>query len=144
MFADPGKPHRGWDCFIFPRYLYPSFNLLDVCLGVPRVGLALLANMVAYSESFKEFQDEHLTFHIGDSRIRLKKEYLDFNVHNSTEVKRVLSNLEEERGPFPRESIPGSYLLRRRTFGPLYDAWSHNIYLPTNISRFVNRISGRR
>ena len=144
MYDDLGKPHRGWDCFVFPRYFYPSFNLFDVCLGAHRVGLALLSNMVAYSQRFTELQDEYLTFHIGDSRTRLKKEYLDFNEHNSNEVMRVLSSLEEKCGPFPRESIPGSYLLRRRRFGPLYDAWSRNIYMPTGLSRIINRLSGRR
>ena len=144
MYADRGVPHRGWDCFVFPRRWYPQFKLFNVCLGARRVGLALLANLVAFSGQFRELQDEHLTFHIGDARGGLKKEFADYHAHNTAELMCILSALEEECGPFPHNSIPGSFLYRRRTLGPLYDAWSRSVYLPAGLSRFINRIFGRR
>jgi hypothetical protein len=144
MYTEPGKLHRGWDCFIFPRHYYPQFRLFDVCLGTARVGLALLANLVAYSKQFKEFRHEHLTFHIGDPRNWVRKEYEDYYVHNTNELMKVLTTLEEERGPFARNSIPGSFLYRKRRLGRFYETWSRHTYLPAGIAQIMNRISGRR
>ncbi|MFL7839601.1 MAG: hypothetical protein ACK2U0_18395 [Candidatus Promineifilaceae bacterium] len=143
MYVERGKAHRGWDCFVFPRQLYPHFKLFDVCVGAGRVGLAMLANLEAFSQRFSEFRDEYLTFHIGDPRTWLSKDHLDFYVHNSAELMHILTALEAECGTFPRDSIPGTYLFRQRAFGPLYDAWSRYIYLPADLSSFINRIVGR-
>jgi hypothetical protein len=143
IYGDHGKAHAGWDCFIFPRRLLPRFKLHEVCIGASRVGLALLANLEAYAANFQEFADEHLTFHIGDSRDWRRPEYADYDAHNTEQVLRILAELEDEQGPFERSSIAGSFLLRQRMFGPLYDRWARNIYLPRPLSRFLNRLSGR-
>lgn len=140
MWAEPGQPHRGWDCFIFPREIFPRFELSNICVGMPRVGLALLANLVAYGRRFAEFREAHLTFHIGDDRRGKVPELADYHDHNTHELMRVLSKLENENGPFGRRSIPGSFLWRKRTFGPLYEFWSRNVYLPPALSRFFNRL----
>lgn len=140
MYADPGKPHRGWDCFVFRNDLYPHFVLGEMCVGPPRFGLALLANMIAFSRTFQEFSDLHLTFHIGDERQGLDSRYADYNAHNTRELMKILTTLEKENGPFKRNSIPGSFLWRKRTFGPLYDYWSRHVYIPPGISRILNRI----
>lgn len=144
MYADPGKLHRGWDCFVFPRNYYPQFKLYDVCLGTARVGLAFLANLVAFSRQFKEFKDEHLTFHIGDPRNWVQKGFEDYYVHNTNELMKVLVALEEECGPFARESIPGSFLYRKRRFGWIYETWSRHTYLPAVLAQIMNRIAGRQ
>ena len=143
MFADPGTAHRGWDCFIFARNMYPQFKLYDICLGTSRVGLALLANLVALSQNFFEFKDEHLTFHIGDARAGKRKEYADYAAHNTAQLMRILAELELEHGPFAPDSIPGSFLFRKRHFGPLYEAWVRNVYLPVGLSRILNRLTDR-
>ncbi len=144
MYAHPGVSHRGWDCFIFPRDSYHHFELFDVCLGAGRVGLALLANLVALSSHFRELGDEHLTFHIGDARHWLRKEYAEYDAHNTLQLTRILSALETKHGPFSPESIPGSFLGRRRAFGRFYDHWSRYGYLPLPVSQFLNRVAGRR
>lgn len=144
MYAHPGVAHRGWDCFIFPRDSYPEFELYNVCLGASRVGLALLANLAALTPGFKELRDEHLTFHIGDARSWLRKEYADYDAHNTSELMRILSALEAKQGIFSIDSIPGSFLNRRRTFGAFYDTWSRYGNLPLPVSQFLNRIAGRR
>lgn len=144
MYNDPGRPHRGWDCFIFRRSMYPNFRLFDICIGASRAGLALLANLVAYSEHFDEFKDERLTFHIGDARSWLRSEYADYDEHNTKQLMRILTELERERGPFPPESIPGTFLRRKRTLGPIYEFWSRNVNLPIGWSRYLNRLAGRR
>ncbi len=140
MWAEAGKPHRGWDCFIFARSLIPNFKLGNICVGMPRVGLALVANLVTYSRRFAEFREAHLTFHIGDDRKGKAPELSDYHEHNTRELMGILSALENENGPFGRRSIPGSFLWRKRTFGYLYEFWSRNVYLPSNLSRFINRL----
>ena len=124
MLAESGKPHPGWDCFVFPRAIYPRFKLGDVCLGAGRVGMALLANMVAYSGKFREFSDMHLTFHIGDDRAWRNPAFADYDSHNTRELTALLAAIEAEVGPFPRSSIPGRFLWKKRMFGRLYDWWS--------------------
>ena len=140
MWAEEGKPHRGWDCFVFARSLIPKFKLGTVCVGMPRVGLALLANLVAYGRRFAEFKESHLTFHIGDDRRGKVSELADYHEHNTCELMRILAALEQENGPFGRRTIPGSFLWRKRTFGPLYEFWSRNVYLPPKLSLFINRL----
>jgi hypothetical protein len=143
MYAEIGESHRGWDCFIFRRDLYPRFRLGSVCVGAARVGLALLSNMVAYADSFREFRDEHLTFHIGNERGWLNRAYADYDEHNTRQLMEILGDLESEAGPFGRDTIPGSFLLRRRRFGALYDLWAHHVHLPMGVSRFLNDLIRR-
>jgi hypothetical protein len=143
MYAEVGKPHRGWDCFIFRRDAYPQYQLGSVCIGASRVGLVLLSSMVAYASSFWEFKNEHLTFHIGDERNWLNKAYADYDKHNTRQLLEALEILENKVGAFGRDTIPGSFLLREQRFGPLYDLWARHVYLPMGLSQFVNRIVRR-
>lgn len=140
MWRASGQPHRGWDCFVFPRALQPRFRLGAVCVGATRVGLALLANLVAYGRAFRQFTDAHLTFHLGDARSWLNPAFADYDAHNTRELTGILAALERERGPFPRESIPGAFLWRKRKFGPLYEFWSRHVYLPGGVSLWANRL----
>lgn len=143
MWAEAGEAHRGWDCFVFPRVLFPHFKLGNICVGMPRVGLALLANLVAYGRSFKEFKDAHLTFHIGDDRRGKISAFADYHEHNTRELMTIIAELEKERGSFGRETIPGAFLWRKRGFGRFYEAWVRYSYLPASWSQRINRIFGK-
>lgn len=138
MWAETGEAHRGWDCFVFPRTMVPQFELGNVCVGMPRVGLALLANLVAFGRCFNEFKDAHLTFHIGDDRRGKNPAFTDYHDHNTRELMESLYLLEERQGAFERRTIPGSFLWRKRTFGPLYEFWARNVYLPPRLSGLLN------
>lgn len=143
MMAEKGSPHRGWDCFLFKRNLFPRFRLDDICIGATRVGLALLANLVAYSRLFEEFKDEQLTFHIGDERSWLNPAFADYDEHNTHQLMQILEAIEADVGPYGRDTIPGSFLFRMRNFGPLYEFWSRHVYLPVGMSSKLNRLLGR-
>jgi len=65
MYLEEGKPHRGWDCFVFRRSLYPQFFLGDVFIGAPAIGRSILCNLIRYADKVGVFSDEHLTFHLG-------------------------------------------------------------------------------
>lgn len=109
MYSEIGESHPGYDCFIFRRDIYPLFKLGSVCIGTAWIGRALVANMVAYSNKFKEFRDAHLTFHIGDSMQWRQEEYSDYFQENQKEYLKIFKQLEPERGEF--ESVLRSYLL---------------------------------
>lgn len=65
MYSDYGKPHPGFDCFIFNRALYPQFILENICLGVSFSEVALVHNLIAFANKLILVDDLHLTFHLG-------------------------------------------------------------------------------
>jgi hypothetical protein len=140
MYAEVGNPHRGWDCFVFRREAYPHYTLGAICLGAPRVGLALIANLVAHAERFKEFKDQHLTFHLGNDRGWQGSAYADYAEHNTREALSILSLLEKERGPFERSSPPGSYLFKRRRLGFAYELWTRYIHVSAGLKQSLARL----
>lgn len=95
MYAEFGMPHPGFDCFVFKKELFPKFNIGDVCIGIPNVDYAFIANLVAFSEKFGLFEDLHVTFHIGDERSTNVNKYKDYHNHNWREVVNVYKSLEK-------------------------------------------------
>src|SRR5690606_1323553 len=80
VFAETGKSHPGFDCFVFKRSLIPKFILENICIGIPFLEATLLYNLVAFSENFKLFDDKHLTIHIGmDVMPKRDPEYYLYN-----------------------------------------------------------------
>ena len=119
MYAEIGESHRGYDCFIFRRDVYPRFKLGTICIGTAWIGRTLLANLVTYSAKFKEFKNEHVTFHIGDSLPWRQDEYHDYFQENWNEYLKIFHQLEAEHGGF--EPTRRSYLLdagAKRKFPP--------------------------
>ena len=110
IYNDPGKPHRGWDCFVFPRALIPDFYLGTLCIGAPLVGLGLFANLMAIAENFKEFKNEHLTFHLGDDKAWNSSLLDDYRQYNYQQLMIQLRKLEDVFGSFPEGSAPARFL----------------------------------
>lgn len=100
MYAEVGEAHPGYDCFVFRSGVYPRFKLGDICIGSAWIGRALLANMAAFSARFKEFKNEHLTFHVGNSLSWRQDDYQDYFRENHKEYLRIFSELEKEKGGF--------------------------------------------
>ncbi len=117
MYAEIGQSHVGYDCFIFKREVYPSFDLGTISIGTAWIGRSLLANMVAHANRFKEFRAEHLTFHIGDSLAWRNPDYEDYFQQNKNEYDRIFAKMDKEKGPF--DPVWRSYLVdtaQRRQF----------------------------
>jgi len=102
MYADNGKSHIGFDCFVFKRNVYSKYRLGSVCTGIPLVGAVLLWNVILYSKQFMEFKDAHLTFHIGNNRIWMDRKYSDYKDHNKNEAYSVLRMMKKEFGSLER------------------------------------------
>lgn len=98
MYSVIGKSHPGYDCFIFKRNIYPRYYLGTACIGMRNIGKVLMANLVAYATKFRIFENEHLTFHIGNDGPWKDTKYSDYTFHNKSELLKVLINLEKNLG----------------------------------------------
>jgi hypothetical protein len=81
IFQVKGKKHPGFDCFVFKRSLFPQFQLENICIGVPFIGITLAQNIFALAEKYAIFTNEVLTFHLGEEvyKKRAPKEYFKYN-----------------------------------------------------------------
>jgi hypothetical protein len=65
MYADLGKSHPGFDCFVFKRELLDRFILNDICIGISFLEATLVHNIFSFAENPLYIPGAHLTFHIG-------------------------------------------------------------------------------
>lgn len=65
LYADIGKSHPGFDCFIFKANLLKKFILGKICVGIPFVEATLINNIAAFSTNPLFIANAHLTIHIG-------------------------------------------------------------------------------
>lgn len=96
MFAEIGKKHPGYDCFVFRKELLNQFVFGNTCIGANFIGRAMYANLIAFSNTLEIIKDVHVTFHIGDDGAWLKNDFSEFDKHNKEEVKKVLAILLEQ------------------------------------------------
>jgi len=108
MYADPGKPHPGFDCFVFHRSLFPKFEFADVCIGIPFIGILTAQNLFAFGEPFKLFEKEHLTFHIGEDVFKAR--HPELMVHNRKEfwkaIDKLWPHLDNRKWPYGKQFLP--------------------------------------
>jgi hypothetical protein len=65
MFADLGKSHPGFDCFVFKASLLEKFILDEICVGISFLEATLVHNIFSFAENPLYIPDGHFTFHIG-------------------------------------------------------------------------------
>lgn len=65
MYADLGKSHPGFDCFVIKATLLDRFILGEICVGISFLEAALVHNIFSFAENPLYIPDAHLTFHIG-------------------------------------------------------------------------------
>lgn len=93
MYSCVGKKHPGYDCFVFKREFIERMILHSICIGAPYIGLALYLNLRVLARTFKVFEDEHLTFHIGDEKAWKEPSGQPFADHNRKEFEKVKTEL---------------------------------------------------
>jgi hypothetical protein len=80
MYAHPGAPHPGFDCFVFHRSICQKFQFEGVCVGIPFVEMTFSQNLFCYAKSCRLYDSDFLTFHIGMEVFKKRdKEYLRYN-----------------------------------------------------------------
>jgi hypothetical protein len=95
IFAEVGKSHPGFDCFVFKRELLLKFILGNISVGIPFIEASLLYNLIAFSEKFKLYPDKHLTVHIG-MEVMPKRDN-EYFTHNKNEFQQ---NILPQLKPF--------------------------------------------
>ncbi|MCX6199785.1 MAG: hypothetical protein NTY88_11290, partial [Bacteroidetes bacterium] len=122
LYAEAGRVHTGYDCFVMKRSLLSKFILNDICLGAPPVCNDLFYNIFTFAENPILLTDKHLTFHIG---FELYKDWGSSAIvkHNYSEFYRMIKEL------FPHMNIskfPGADLsLIKRHFKWLMNPTFH-------------------
>ena len=96
MYSEVGKKHLGHDCFIFSSQIYPSYKFGKVSIGAIGLGRCFLINQTSWSENFREFDDRHLTFHIGNDKVWKSQEYDNYKFHNLEEVKQIIESYKKQ------------------------------------------------
>ncbi|MEO5645647.1 MAG: hypothetical protein ABIQ40_15060 [Bacteroidia bacterium] len=93
MYAQAGKTHTGYDCFIFSRELLSKFIFRDIFIGTPPSGNDLFYNIFTFAKNPVLFAEKHLTFHAG---MDLHKPWGDagVNAHNQKEFLLLLNELK--------------------------------------------------
>ncbi len=103
IYLDKGKSHPGFDCFVFHRQLFPKLLLNGICLGVPFFEISFSNNLFAFSQRFKLFDNEYLTFHIGEEifRKRAPREYYNYHQQRFWELaKKLKPHLSPKKIPY--------------------------------------------
>lgn len=96
MYSCIGEQHPGYDCFVFKREIIPLMLLGDIFVGAAYIGLALYLNLKLFSLNFREFGNEHLTFHIGNDQQWKNSENDGFRIHNEKEFEKIRLQLASE------------------------------------------------
>lgn len=106
MYAELGKSHPGFDCFIFKKELLSKFILGNICVGIPFLEVTLIHNIIAFAQNPLFVADKHLTFHIGMEV--MPKRDKDYYWTNRTEF---FENIYPKLKPyFSLKKFPYAYL----------------------------------
>jgi len=111
IYAETGKKHPGFDCFVFKRDIFPKMQLGNICIGVPFIGVTLAHNLFCFARQFKLFDNLHLTAHIGMEIMGLRNEYY---WHNRNEFNKIIITLKPyidiRKFPYAEESLFKRYI----------------------------------
>ena len=88
IYADLGKSHPGFDCFVFSKAIAQKLVLGDICIGAPFIGVAMAHNLFSFAEKALFVPDAHLTFHIGEQVMVEDKSV--YHTHNQNEFENVV------------------------------------------------------
>lgn len=118
MFSELGRPHPGFDCFVFRRNLFPRLILGNVCIGVPFVEATLTYNLFAFCERCHLFTDKHLTMHIGLEVMPLTDK--EYHQYNQQEFRKIYRQLRPLLSPekLPYAALPMHKKLLRWALNP--------------------------
>lgn len=83
MYADLGKSHPGFDCFVIKSELLDRFIFGDICVGISFLEATLVHNIFSFAQNPLYIPDAHLTFHLGMDVLVARNN--DFYKHNRTE-----------------------------------------------------------
>lgn len=107
MYADLGKSHPGFDCFLIQKNLLEKLILGKICVGISFFETTLIHNLFSFAQNPLFVPDAHLTFHIGMEVLVPRKNA--FYEHNKKEF---FTNIHPKLKPhfslkkFPYANLP--------------------------------------
>lgn len=113
LYPIKGKPHPGFDCFVFKRELIPLMELGNICIGIPFVEATLAHNLFALCQHFQLFDKEFLTFHLGMEIFKKRDKTLYWHNRHEffKEIKPALWNkFDIKKFPYFNHGFPMRYL----------------------------------
>lgn len=107
MFADIGKSHPGFDCFVIKTSLLDRFILDDICVGISFLEASLVHNLFSFAEKPLFIGDAHLTFHIGMD-VLVNRNNAFYKHNRQVFFKRIYPKLKPhfELKKFPYNALP--------------------------------------
>lgn len=91
LYKEKGVKHAGKDCFIMKRSVLEKINLNLMFTGYPPWGFTLHKLLKKVCPKTTLFENEHLTFHLGDDRIWKKSKTSKLREKNKAIAKKLLS-----------------------------------------------------
>ncbi len=110
MCAEVGDKHPGWDCFVFRRDAYPTYNLADICIGTRYIGLAMVSNMLGWAHDCRLVTDAHLTFHVGKVKEWMASRFQEYEQHNERQFESILQRLLDSPDGCPNRTAVEQFL----------------------------------
>jgi len=111
IYAEKGKKHPGFDCFVFKRDIFTKLQLGSICIGAPFFEVTLAHNLFCFARRFKLFDNLHLTAHIGMEIMGIRTEYY---WHNRREFNKIIKTLKPyidiRKFPYADENIFKRYI----------------------------------
>ncbi len=83
MYAELGRSHPGFDCFVIKTELLDKFILGNICVGISFLEATLVHNIFSFAKNPLYIPDMHLTFHIGMDVLVPRSN--DFYKHNRSD-----------------------------------------------------------
>lgn len=138
LYAEAGKTHTGYDCFVFSRELLSKLILKDIFIGAPPSGNDLFYNLFTFAKNPVLFTEKHLTFHAG---MDLHKDWGDAGV-NTFNQQQFLLLLKELKPSMDISKFPGAnYGFFKRHFKWLMNPTFH---YPTMMSLDFKQLGRKR
>lgn len=103
MYADLGKSHPGFDCFVFHKSLLNQLQLDAICVGISFLEVSLIHNLLALASNPLYVPDAHLTFHIGMDVLVPRKQNPFYWHNRTTYFQKIEPNL---KGHFKLNKFP--------------------------------------
>ena len=111
IYAEKGKKHPGFDCFVFKRDIFPELQLGSICIGAPFFEVTLAHNLFCFSRRFKLFDNLHLTAHIGMEIMGVRTEYYWHNRREFNKIIKILKPyIDIRKFPYADENIFNRYI----------------------------------
>lgn len=122
MVAHAGKPHSGWDCFVFKKSLYEQFVKTNICIGIPMAGNDIFYNIFTFAENPSLMTNQHLTLHLGMDLVK-KWGTPEYYRHNKLEFRKLLKQLKPKMkiAKLPGSGLPFFKRHFRWLMNPTYD-----------------------